>query len=145
MSTRQIAAAAVTGVVSLILVCGCAHGTPGARLVDGIPLDVHTRFCYRDLESYLSKSLTFTTSLEDVRRAGASGTCSAAESGTCDGFRFTRLGDLFVSGTHYFDDSGALIAALSTSDERDEECLGTRYYGRPLTCTEVITANYCHK
>jgi hypothetical protein len=64
--------------------------------------------------------------------------CFRAVVGTCGDLRFTDVGSGLVGRAEYFNAAGELVAARSFSDDG-----GYRYFGRQLSCVEIVTTDYC--
>lgn len=100
--------------------------------------------CFQALGCGTGSCPDYTASVAETRRIGASGGCAIAAVGTCNGLRFTLVGDGFVSQTYYFDGAGKLVAArMGTDLATNASCPGWTHYGRRLTCEEIVTIDYC--
>lgn len=116
--------------------------------------------CYRPLESFCSGSQcpTYEQSVSGIRNHGpsspacldSSGRCTplcvmAAQAGTCGGFRYTHRSDGYTGRTLYFDETGALVAAITSTDALvpGSACPGWQYYGKRFGCTAERTEEYC--
>src|SRR5262245_11089271 len=72
--------------------------------------------CFQPLDCGNGSCPDYAASAAETRRVGASGACAIAAVGTCNGLRFTRVGDGLVSETYYFDGAGKLVAARMGTD-----------------------------
>ena len=67
------------------------------------------------------------------------------EVGECGGLRFTRFEYGFGSNTEYFDASGKLVAAFTTTDNvsPNSACPRSKSYGQIIDCKPVQVMNAC--
>jgi hypothetical protein len=105
--------------------------------------------CYLPLGSYCSGSRcpSYDQSLVELRQFGADPSCFVAASGRCGDVRFTRSGLWFGNTTLYFDESGAVIAAHTTTDAGDgrSACGFWKHYGRRVSCELAVQEDYCRR
>ena len=71
--------------------------------------------------------------------------CFGAIAGTCGEYRYVSFSGGFVSSTRYFDQTGKLVGAVSTTDVIAEPCLGKFNYGKVIECSFVMEKNYCSR
>jgi hypothetical protein len=105
--------------------------------------------CIRPLEEYCltPPCPTYESALREAVAVGSRpsmGVCLARE-GECGPMRFVSAGDGYSNATGFFDKSGRLIAGLRSSDTNSfcDRTSFAAFYGEPLACNQIVTADYC--
>ena len=144
---------AVTAVWAVLLLGGCS-GRPPSRATDseqsarsgnqGTSPDL----CHQPLSVYCEEvgCRNYARSLAAACRSGSSRSRMATwEVGECGGLRFTRFEYGFGSNTEYFDASGKLVAAFTTTDNvsPNSACPRSKSYGQLIDCKPVQVMDAC--
>jgi hypothetical protein len=142
---------AVTAVCAVLLLCGCSGrpatdsdqaGQSGNQRTSPAP-------CHQPLSVYCEEvgCRDYARSLAAACRgySSRSSLLPRAAGGECGGLRFTRFANGFGSVTEYFDASGKLVAAFTTTDgiEPNSPCPDWKAYGPPIDCKRVDQMDAC--
>ena len=141
---------AVTAVCAVLLLGGCSGrpATDSERSARSGNQGTSPDPCHQPLSVYCEEvgCRNYARSLATACRSGSSRSRMATwEVGECGGLRFTRFEYGFGSHTEYFDASGKLVAALTTTDngERDSACPHWKSYGQRIDCKHVQVMDAC--
>jgi hypothetical protein len=106
--------------------------------------------CIRSLEQYCvtPPCPTYESALREAVEKWSlqpmEGACVSRQ-GECGPLRFVSAGDGYSTWTGFFDKSGRLVAGFRSTDVRAfcDRTSFTAFYGEPLTCDQIVTADYC--
>jgi hypothetical protein len=141
---------AVPAVCALLLLSGCSgrSTTDSEQSARSGNQGTSADLCHQPLSVYCQEvgCRNYARSLAAACRSGSSRSRMATwEVGECGGLRFTRFEYGFGSNTEYFDASGKLVAAFTTTDNvsPNSACPRSKSYGQPIDCKPVQVMDAC--
>lgn len=142
---------AATALCALLLLAGCSGGPATDSDQAGQSGNQRTspKPCHQPLSVYCEEvgCRDYARSLAAACRGNSSRSSPfpRAAGGVCGGLRFTRYDSGFGGTTEYFDASGKLVAAFTTTDgvEPNSPCPDWKTYGQRIDCKPVDQMDAC--